>query len=563
MILVSIKEGEEMKKEIKSWIGINEIEENKGYLFCKVFLTFIFAMTVFLDSILSFSGYIYSQLDEIYFSKIGIGNVLLLIGTWIVSFLFVSILEKLLPKIEKTLKNKKERKTKKIKIFFVVTLVLLIFWLPYILSYFPGGIYADTATTIDQALGNVDFNNHNPILYALIMRVFLKIGMRFQSLQLGIELFTLFQIIIMAITIAYFIYWLYKKGVSTKYLLLFTIFFSICRLIPMYAISLWKDTPFCIALFWYIIFIAETIYQNGKNIEKISGVITYIILILLVAFLRNNGIYIIVPTTFFILIIYRKNITKSLKKFVVMSILVIFLTLYIQGPVYKKYGMSTEFVENLGVPLQQICYVVAKEGNLTEKQKDFINQLCPIEIIEERYAPCIVDRIKWDKNFSDEFLENNKGEFLKVWFGIFLQNPFSYVKAYLLNTIGFWDVKQATMDGYVNPEMWGGNEEFSGAKQTDYIQKITGKSIRNILKPSTAISPVIYLFILLFSALITIYKKRYKNLLIYLPAFLTWVTIMIAVPLAFSLRYVYILLLMVPFSIVIPFLNNKEQSEKI
>lgn len=555
-----------MKDNIKKIIGIGEMKNNKLYYFLKIILVTIFATTIFLDSILTFSGYVFDNVSQIYFSEIEVKNILIFVCTWIISYLVISLIEIILPKLEKTIETKKERKIKNRKVFFIVLIVLLLCWLPYYLSYFPGGIYSDTTTTINQVLG-APLNNHNPILYALIIKAFVMLGMKIQgSLQLGIELFSIFQVLIMAITFAYFVYWLYKKKISTKYLVIITLFFGFCRLVPLYAVSLWKDTPFCIALFWYILFIAETIMQNGKNLEKIRNVILYILLLILVAFLRSNGIYIAILTTIILLFIYRKNVIKTLKKFAISSIITIMLIWVIQGPIYKHYGLSTEFVENLGVPVQQICYVVAKDGNITEEQKNFISQMCSIEVIKENYTPCIVDSIKWNPNFSNDFLENNKGEFFKVWFQIFLQNPMSYVKAYLINTIGFWDVRQATMDAYVNPRMWAGVSEGFGIKQNDYIEKITSISIRKVLEPTSAVSSAIYLFMLLLSTLLVIYKKQYKKLVIYLPGFLTWLTIMIAVPLAFSLRYVYILVLMIPFYFIIPFLkidkDNKEETQK-
>ena len=64
---------------------------------------------------------------------------------------------------------------------------------------------------------------------------------------------------------------------------------------------------------------------------------------------------------------------------------------------------------------------------------------------------------------------------------------------------------------------------------------------------------------MIFSAIFVIYKKRYKNLIIFLPALFTWGTIMLAVPLAFSLRYVFTLLLVIPFVLLAPFLKQEKE----
>lgn len=260
--------------------------------------------------------------------------------------------------------------------------------------------------------------------------------------------------------------------------------------------------------------------------------------------------------TLILMFTYRKVLLSKLKTFTVISITTLILSLIVQGPVYNHFRLNTQYVENLGILFQQICYVVVNDGNLKEEQKEFINNIYPIEAIKETYNPCIVDKVKWNPRFNNVYLEQNKGKFIKVWFEVLIQNPKSYIKAYLLNTIGFWDINKATFDAYVNPENWGKNETLMGVTQKDYVKIITKNSIREKLYPKAPISSAIFLFILLFGMLFTVYKKRYKNLMIYLPSLLTWGTIMVAAPLAFSLRYVYILVLMVPFSLVIPFLKS-------
>lgn len=538
---------------------LEKIKNNKLYYFSKILVTTIFSVVLFLDNILVFEKTIFARVGQIYFANVKISNILVFIGSWIITYVIMTLLEKLVDFVDKRFHVERKTSKKSILVFFLFLVILLICWLPYILSYFPGGIYADTINTLQQALGRMKITNHHPVLYTLIFKVFVKIGMKIQSLQLGIELFTIFQIVLMAGVISCFLYWLYKRNVSTKIIVLATMFFALCRLIPLYAVSLWKDVPFCLALFGYIIFIAETVYKNGKNLEKLLPSISYSVLLLLVSFLRNNGRYITLAMTICLLIVYRKNIIKGLKKFTSMAVISILIVFIVQGPIYDKYNMNTSFVESIGIPLQQICFVVSTDGNMTEEQRKFVNDMCEIEIIKQKYSPCVVDTIKWADGFHGNFIEDNKEEFMKKWLEIGLQNPKSYIAAYLFNTLGFWDVNQATIDAYINPRMWGNIEDV---EQKDYIEEITGHSIREVLEPEKPISSAIYLFVLLFSATLTIYKKRYKNLLIYLPAFFTWGTIMIAAPLAFSFRYVYILFLTLPLTIIVPFLKSEEEIQK-
>lgn len=540
---------------------------SKLYFIAKIITTLLFSLTIVLDKMIVFNGDVHSKYTELYFSTFKASYILYFVLIFIFTYLILSALEVLADKIETTIYTKKQRKVKNIKVFFIVWLIILLCWLPTILSYFPGGIFADTASSISQAIKEQPINNHHPILYTILIKIFIDIANIFsstqlQAIQLGMKLFTVWQVIAMSLTCAYTIYWSYKKQISSKYLVLITAFFGIFKLIPLYAISIWKDTPFCIALFLYIIFIAEIVCTNGKNLEKLKGIITYVLLLTLVAFLRNNGIYIVTLTTIILLIAYRKNICKNLKEFTIIAIVQMIICFIIQGPVYKHYGISTEFVESVGVPVQQICYVIANEGNITETQEKFINNICPIETIKAEYTPGVVDHIKWNGKFNNSYLEENKIQFIKVWIKMFIQNPKAYVEAYLLNTMGFWNINKSTEDLYVNNRMWANPDEFIGVKQNDYIKEMTNISIRNIVGNNNTISSAMFLMIMIISMMICIYKKRYKNLLIYIPALATWITIMIAVPVAFGLRYVYILVLMIPLSLIVPFLKPERSQAK-
>ena len=109
---------------------------------------------------------------------------------------------------------------------------------------------------------------------------------------------------------------------------------------------------------------------------------------------------------------------------------------------------------------------------------------------------------------------------------------------------------------------WNNEQPFAGVTQRNFIEELTGKSIVPQLTNIRLISAALWAWLSLLSFVITIKNKRYKNLLILVPALLNWGTLMIATPIAFTLRYVYILVLMVPLTIFVPIMKNKEEAEK-
>lgn len=170
-----------------------------------------------------------------------------------------------------------------------------------------------------------------------------------------------------------------------------------------------------------------------------------------------------------------------------------------------------------------------------------------------------MDSIKWSDDFHANYLEKNKILFFKLWGKLLLKNPNHYMKAYLLNTLGFWDIQKVTKDGYVSNTIWPGIENVFNVKQRDYIKDIFSFSIRKKIDSLKPINSALFIWIILFMILMVIYLKKYHYLFVYVPLVSLWLTIMIATPLAFSMRYVFSLVLTLPFCIIFPLLRKKNQ----
>lgn len=536
--------------------GFYKNKDNKIYTILKLLFSIIISITIILDSALIFNGDINSKLEQTHFNNIDLSGVLKGIVTFVIIYVGMTVIERFSDKIEKNIYVENRKDSKRINMIFFISVfcILILFWLPYLISYFPGGVFADTIAAINQATGEVEITNHNPIVYTLIIKAFFKVGEMFGDKFIGLKILTVVQEIIMALTLTYVVYKMYKEKITMKYISLVILYFGLFELIPLYAVSLWKDVPFSLALLIYILYIWDIVKENGKNLNNYRSVFYYCLISLLVMFFRNNGKYIIALMTIFIIIQYRKNIFREAKKFIVFSMTTVLFTFIIQGPIYNKFSLNGPFNENLGILDQQLCYVVYTNGNLDEKQKEFINKIVPLESIKQHYTPLNIDNIKWgNTSFSEKFIEENKSEYFKIWFQVLLKNPKKYIIAYLYNTVGYWDINKAIFYGYTQEEMWPGLEEKDvGYTQYDFIKEYTGKSIRSILKPNVAISSAIFFFITIALFNLTVYRKKYKLLIIFAPALLTYLSILVAVPLAFTLRYIYILVLTIPLYIILP-----------
>jgi len=112
----------------------------------------------------------------------------------------------------------------------------------------------------------------------------------------GLFMYTCFQSLAMAAVGAYFLYSLYKKGFSNAMIILSLAYFGLFNIIPLYLVSLWKDTPFAIIVFLFSTFLFN-IFWNKNSEKKLFDcyhIFIYCILSYLLAFARNNGFYVFV-----------------------------------------------------------------------------------------------------------------------------------------------------------------------------------------------------------------------------------------------------------------------------
>lgn len=549
------------------------------YNTAKVILVTIFAFTIFLDSSLVFTKDLRALSNQIFFSTITKKNVLAFVLSWIFAFLLITVIEFVINKTEKniiddnsdiidnekekSLENKKELKNKKIKTFFLIFGIILLLWSPYVLSYFPGGLFSDTLTSIRQCFHYISYDNANPIVYTMIIKFFLCIGKLVNNYQIGIDLFGITQVLFMAGVLAYFVCWLKEKHFSNIVLVLVTVFIGCFKLIPMYAISLWKDVPFSLVLFLYILKTIDIVSSNGNILHNKKDIIQYSILLFATSFLRNNGLYVTLAMTLIIILFYHK---EKIKKFAIVSLVSFIAIFAIRGPIFTLIGLNSPSSGAAtgswnAIMVRQIFYTCVRDGNITDEQREIINKMCKIDTLKESYAPLLLDNTTVHPEFDSTYIATNSGEIRKLWLQLFKQNPSKYIESYLLSTLGYWDVNKQFHDAYVSNFMWPTTPTVFGVVQTDLIKKFTGVSIIDEIKITKLYSSALFLFMMFTSALFTIYKKNYKNLLMYLPALFTWGTIMLATPISFSMRYVYILVLMTPLDFLIPFMSRKQTKD--
>ncbi len=516
----------------------------------EIILAAIISLFIVLGRKVVFNGNVAAGLDANYFKDFIVTDLFVFILSFIVLFVLISFMYIFIGKIKWsyiTVKKKEER-----KLFFLFYIIFSLFWLPYLLSFAPGSVLGDSFSSIHQIM-NHSLSNHHPVFYTLIIGFFMKAGSLFGGINVQIFLYTCFQYTVMAASLAYAMLWMYRRGVPKWVMVIFCLYYGVMPFFPSYAIIMWKDPLFSIAIMWYGFLLYEAM-ESRENFNNTIWLIKMGFFSALVIFLRNNGIYIVVLTTIACCIFC----SFKMKRYMIMTTGILLVSIIIQGPVYDKAGVKKESVESLGVPLQQLAYTVIKEENkLSEEQKQILDRLYPLEMWGQTYAPCRIDNIKWNHDFNAEYLENNTGTILKIWIALLPKCFGSYVKAYCLETVGFWHPYMQNKYGYIDIYI---ADNQDGVHEIDLFNRFFHLDIRELIhkfKPQLGTGTLFIIMLIMWGYCIKNKKKNYN--ILFVPAFGCWLTIMIATPVAFSLRYVYIMALQLPVYLTVPFFSGKSK----
>ena len=450
------------------------------------------------------------------------------------------------------------------KNFLIYWIIIFAMYIPYFLTYYPGIATPDSLSQITQAIGIDGLSNHHPLLHTFVIGIFMNLGGLFNNYNIGIAIYSIVQMLALSGIFAYTIYYMAKKEIPLPFRIITLVFYALYPVHSLYSITMWKDIPFAICMLIFTIFINELITNKEDFFKSKINLFLFAISILLVILFRNNGIYVIILTAPF-LFVFAKQYYRQLAVIFV-SVLIIYSALW-KGIIFNTLKVQeSSIVEALSIPLQQIARVVRDNSDkLTIEEKETIYKFWPIDNLGEIYDPRLSDNVKW--SMDSEALENNKGEFIKLWIGLFLKNPGTYIESFLCNSYGYWYPEASNwVASRVISESEDQDVQSLNLKQTPIIE---GKTVKNIdsYTESRKVPILSMLFSIGFAMWLIfgqmtyiIYKKQYKFLLLFVPILFLWLT-NLASPVFCEFRYMYSLFTCLPILLFVVCKTNVERKE--
>ena len=451
----------------------------------------------------------------------------------------------------------------KLLVYFGTMGILLLAWLPYFLYLFPGDVTTDSNAQMRQAIGLQDLSNHHPIAHTFVIKIFYSLGqiLFHGNATLSVATYSVCQAILLSACFAYFILTLYEAGVKQPALVITILLYALPAYHGTYSVTMWKDIWFGGIMLVLAVTLWRMIAHCKTGKEKIPKfeIIMFFIFSIATCLFRSNGLYAFV---FLLLFLFIYFLPKKQIQVLATATTALIIALIIKNPVYNALQVTQpDMIESLSIPAQQIACTIREGAELTDEQQELLSQVVDVSKIPERYYATISDSIKNLVRETDnqEFIAEHKFEFLKLWIELGIQNPRSYLYAYLDQTYGYW---------YPDVQYWVYASEFSTAGFDMAKDNKLSESNSNLLQtwrysykkyPYWGLLWSIGLttWIIVFMAGAVFVKKRNAFLLIFMPLIGVFLTLMIATPVYAEFRYYYCAFTTVPLLCFIPFLKEE------
>lgn len=448
------------------------------------------------------------------------------------------------------------------RVFLCSFIICLIFWLPGYLYEYPGIITPDSINQIEQTLGLVPLSNHHPIAHTLLIGLCLRpVYAITGNINIAIGFYTLVQMILMALIVAYSINTLRLIGLRLRWVYLALLFYTIIPFQWVYMVTMWKDVLFA---GFVMLFAASFIRLVGSSAPRCDLIIHFIACVG-TALYRNNGLY-----AFFLMIpfmcIWGLKALKKRKSMLITWGLAFMTIIVIRYPVMRVCSVvQPDFVESLSIPIQLFCRVLVEDKDLGAEDTQMVDKIIDTTYIHELYAYDFADNMKeLFKAGHPDYLQEHIWEYAGLWIRTGLKYTGIYIDEYKNMTYGYWYPDNPKgEDYYVVAENDGVCDNALGIQRKWLIYGLPANLWLKTREIGIKLSDMLpgygilfcmgsTFFLLCISIGIILSGKKRGMVMPLLLVLFGVCTVLIATPVAADFRYSYFMTMMIPFIITLP-----------
>jgi hypothetical protein len=304
-----------------------------------------------------------------------------------------------------------------------------------------------------------------------------------------------------------------------------------------------KDIPFSVSSLLFVVSLYRIIRKVGKQ-QKLNY-ICFAVGAFIFCLMRTNGFASFLVTMAVVLLLLPKAQKRVL---VILVVVILVLTWVLTNPVLDVFHVgSTDFVEGLAVPFQQIARVITMGYELEPEEYELLNRVFDVELIPEVFQHECVDPIKRAAFREDgrTHLKENMGAYAELWLRMAGKYPGEYVKAWIELTKGYWN------GGY---QYWvyfiGGENPEIGIVRPDSLA-LRGffegyfAFVENLVISQPFYSIGLHVWIL-FACLVLNLRQKRTELVLAIPGMIILLGLWLGTPVYSEFRYAYPMILAIP-----------------
>ncbi len=462
------------------------------------------------------------------------------------------------------------------KTFFFSWILFAISYLPAYLAYYPGICSYDITIQLAQIVES-DYIDHHPLAHTMLVEAFLKLGNSLGSVNLGMGLYILLQMLCVSCVMALGICLLYKKGIAPVYLVIVQM---LGMMLPVYwymSVSATKDTFFTVfvLLFLFSMYILLSEKRDELRIGKWD--IVYLCALVGLILFRNNGKYAYLVLLVFgaMVCIFAKRDKKLLCRIWLVGLAGFIVGNLLLSALFRVMDATQgDRREMLSIPIQQLARtyvyhggigIVEEDDNtLDESSKELLNAFFQNEAYKN-YRPDIADPVK--KHTLTSVALQRAGEWIGTYLKLLATYPGDYINAVLAVDAGFvypFDTSHGDINfngrdrglGYIQTR-WVENElnplgiykdtkwEWLHEKLEDFAD---ANGYQDIPLFKYLMMPGFYLWFYLIFAGYLLWKKKYRLLLPLSFVLGYYITLLLGPTV--QLRYLYPVMVLLPYALL-------------
>lgn len=435
------------------------------------------------------------------------------------------------------------------RIYIISFFIIAVFNISILfLCQYPGNLTLDSIIQISQTISG-NYSNHHPFYHTLFIKFCLSIGIAlFGNINAGVAIYSVFQCLFMAVCFSFTLSTMAHIKVPIKIQLITLIFYVFMPYHIMFSTTMWKDVMFSGFVLLLITFIFRCIENLGNLLLNqiilfLSGIGTCLF--------RSNGFFVFILTS--ICIFWILKFTN--KKMIYTFISVFLLSAILKYPVLNYLNITQpDMAEALSIPIQQVSRVIVEKKPLLNSEKILLNKVVNIEEIPQNYKPFISDNIKRmiRQKGNQDILVKNKFEYLKLYLKLGIKYPFSYIRAWIDQTKGYWNAGYEYWRWlhYVFRNKFGIKVSPLSEKYRQLLAKYLKMFTKiEILRIFLSIGFFVWVnLIILFTS---IYRKDNIGILVNIPIIAIVLSLLIAAPVFSEFRYAYAVFCALPIIMTI------------